>query len=89
MATWSDTVAYIATMSLVVTVDTAVAHLAGLLDIPTLLLLPLNSDWKWGLTGDRTPWYRSVRLFRNQLPLEWERERIVKTVIAMYREVSK
>lgn len=88
MATWGDTARYIAGMSMVVTVDTAVAHLAGLLGCPTLLLLPLNSDWRWGLDSDQTPWYPSVRLFRNQHPLRWERERIVEVALAMYRDVS-
>jgi hypothetical protein len=89
MKTWNDTAIYIAGMRMVVTVDTAVAHLAGLLGVPTLLLLPLNVDWKWGLTSDRTPWYSSVRLFRNQHPLEWERDRIVKTALDMYQEISR
>ena len=87
MVSWRDTARYLGDMTMVVTVDTAVAHLAGLLDVPTLLLLPMNVDWKWGLTGDRTPWYRSVQLFRNRLPLAWERERIVETALAMYREI--
>jgi hypothetical protein len=69
---------------MVVTVDTAVAHLAGLLNVPTLLILPLNSDWKWQLTGDTTPWYPSVRLFRNRQALSWERDRIVAAAVAMY-----
>ena len=88
METWGDTARYIAGMSMVVTVDTAVAHLAGLLGCPTLLLLPLNSDWRWGLVSEQTPWYPSVRLFRNQHPLKWERERIVDTALTMYRDVS-
>ena len=86
---WQATARYIAGMTMVLTVDTAVAHLAGLLGVPTLLLLPLNVDWRWGLTDDRTPWYPSVRLFRNQDPLQWERERIVETALAMYQEVSQ
>ena len=89
MTTWGATARYISRMSMVVTVDTAVAHLAGLLGVPTLLLLPLNVDWKWGMEGDRTPWYPSVRLFRNRLPLEWERERIIEGAVNMYREVAR
>ena len=88
MQTWSDTARYLCDMTIVVTVDTAVAHLAGLLNVPTLLLLPLNVDWKWALSGDRTPWYPSIRLFRNRHPLEWEKAWIVTEALALYREVT-
>jgi len=61
-----------AEMDLVITVDTMTAHLAGAEGIPTILLLPYACDWRWGLEGDRTPWYPSVRIFRQGEDRKWE-----------------
>ena len=61
---YARTAAFLTQIDLLVTVDTSVAHLAGALNIPTWIILPHNSDWRWQLTGDTTPWYDSVRLFR-------------------------
>lgn len=72
LSTWDDTAALIAALDLVVTVDTSVAHLAGALGVPTWLLLSLRGDWKWPPTENgRTPWYPSVRIFRQQRPEKW------------------
>jgi tetratricopeptide (TPR) repeat protein len=58
-------------LDLVITVDTMTAHLAGAEGIPTILLLPYACDWRWGLEGDRTPWYPSIRIFRQGEDREW------------------
>jgi hypothetical protein len=58
-------------IELVITVDTMTAHLAGIEGIPTILLLPYACDWRWGLEGDRTGWYPSVRIFRQGEDREW------------------
>jgi Tfp pilus assembly protein PilF len=64
MDDWEATACAVETLDGVISVDTAVAHLAGSLGIPTLLLLPEPCDWRWGLEGERTAWYSSVRLLR-------------------------
>jgi ADP-heptose:LPS heptosyltransferase len=51
-------------LDLVITVDTSVAHLASALGGPTWILLPYTPDWRWLLGRDDSPWYGSVRLFR-------------------------
>lgn len=68
---WSDTARAIMAMDVVVSVDTAVAHLAGALGKPTLLFLPFACCWRWRREGDTTPWYKSARLFRQEVPLDW------------------
>jgi len=52
-------------------VDTSIVHLAGALGIPCFVLLPYNSDWRWEITGSRTQWYESLRLFRQIKPGDW------------------
>jgi hypothetical protein len=69
--TLDDTAAFIAELDLVVTVDTSIAHLAGALAAPTWVLLPHAADWRWQLAHDRTPWYPTMRLFRQHAPGDW------------------
>ena len=61
---FGDTAGFIEQLDLVVTVDTAVAHLAGALGKPVWILLPPNADWRWLLEREDSPWYPSARLFR-------------------------
>lgn len=68
----ADTAALIANLDLVISVDTSVAHLAGALGAPTWILLMQHCDWRWGREGDRTPWYDSARLFRQQRDGDWD-----------------
>ena len=69
---FADTAALIAELDLVITVDTAVAHLAGALGKPVWTFLPFVPDWRWGLEEEDTPWYPTMRLFRQQREGDWE-----------------
>jgi hypothetical protein len=71
LATFSDTAALIASLDLVITVDTSVAHLAGALGCPVWILLPFTPDWRWLLDRDDSPWYPTARLFRQTETREW------------------
>lgn len=66
LANWGDTADLIAGLDLVITVDTGVMHLAGAMGKPTWVLLPGLSDWKFLLGRDDSPFYPSLRLFRNR-----------------------
>lgn len=69
---FSDTAKAIMAMDVVVTVDTSVAHLAGALGVKTLLLLPYASDWRWFSDNKTTPWYDSIKIFKQINSISWE-----------------
>ena len=68
---YAETAALIAALDLVITVDTSVVHVAGALGCPTWVLLPHAPDWRWLLNRNDTPWYDSVRLFRQPTAGDW------------------
>jgi Flp pilus assembly protein TadD len=68
---FADTAALMAELDLIISVDTAAAHLAGALGRPVWTLLPCVPDWRWGLETEETPWYPTMRLFRQRSPGEW------------------
>lgn len=73
---WRDTARAIAAMDVIVTTDSANAHLAGALGKPTLMLVNYTPCWRWGTKSDKTPWYRSVKLFRQREPFAWPIEAV-------------
>lgn len=70
-ADFHDTAAAIMNLDLVITVDTAVAHLTGALGRPVWVLLPFDPDWRWLMEREDSPWYPSCRLFRQAAPRDW------------------
>jgi tetratricopeptide (TPR) repeat protein len=68
---FADTAALVAQLDLVISVDTAVAHLAGGLDTPVWLLSRFDGCWRWLLERDDSPWYPSLRLFRQEAAAAW------------------
>jgi ADP-heptose:LPS heptosyltransferase len=92
LSDFSDTAAAIAALDLVVSVDTAVAHLAGAMGKAVLLLLPFLPDWRWMLDRADSPWYPTLRLFRQERSGDWSDpiERLRQVLpIAARREAAK
>lgn len=77
---FADTAACLSQMDLLISVDTGVAHLAGALNIPAWVMLPFDPDWRWMLDREDSPWYPSLRLFRQPQPGDWES--VIKNIIA-------
>ncbi len=71
-ADFADTAAAVEALDLVVSVDTAAAHLAGALGRPVWLMLQRVPDWRWPRDGAETPWYPSARLFRQRTDGDWD-----------------
>jgi tetratricopeptide (TPR) repeat protein len=68
---WQATAQLLTELDALVTIDTGIAHLAGALGTPVHVLLPAVPDWRWGLEGERTPWYGSMRLHRQATAGDW------------------
>jgi ADP-heptose:LPS heptosyltransferase len=69
---FADTAALISALDLVIAVDTSVAHLAAALGKPVWLMLPYAPDFRWLLDREDSPWYPSIRLFRQPRPGDWD-----------------
>ncbi len=81
---FADTATVIAQLDLVITVDTAVAHLAGILGKPVWVMLPHDPDWRWLLNREDSPWYPTARLFRQPAPKAWPQ--VIEAVSKALRE---
>ena len=84
---FAATARIVAALDLVVTVDTAMAHLAGALGKETWLLLAHVPDWRWGMSGETTSWYPSMRLFRQQRRGDWDGvvDRLTAALVQRFR----
>jgi len=87
---FATTAALVASLDLVVTVDTAMAHLAGAMGQEAWVMLAHVPDWRWGMSGETTPWYPSLRLFRQESPGDWDGvvRRIARALAARFASRS-
>ena len=69
---FADTAAVISQLDLVITVDSAVAHLAGALGKPVWVMIPAIPDWRWQTERNDSPWYPTMRLFRQSMNGDWK-----------------
>lgn len=71
IADYGDTMAVIANLDMIITVDTSVGHLAGAMGKPVWIMLPYAPDWRWLLDRTDSPWYPTMRLFRQTAARDW------------------
>ena len=69
---FADAAAIVASLDLVISIDTSVAHLAGALGKPVWILLSKSADWRWLLDREDSPWYPTARLFRQSTMGNWQ-----------------
>jgi Flp pilus assembly protein TadD len=84
LADFDDTAALVEALDLVITIDTAVAHLAGALGKPVWILLPFAADWRWLVGRSDSPWYPTARLYRQPAPGAWQ-----PAVAALLRDLQQ
>lgn len=68
---FDDTATILAGLDLVICCDTATAHMAGSMGVPVWVAIPFNPDWRWTLNGETTPWYDSMKLYRQPKKDDW------------------
>lgn len=82
-----DTATLMMHMDLIITVDTSIAHLAGALGKPCWILIPKHPDWRWLLDRQDSPWYDSVRLFRQTKRGVWKN--VIESVATELKKIKK
>ena len=87
MSDFAETAAIVASLDLVISVDTSVAHLAGALGKPVWLLSRHDGCWRWLVGRDDSPWYPTMRLYRQEQPLDWSG--VISRVAADLATVSR
>ena len=87
LGAFDDTAALLSSLDLVISIDTAVAHLAGALGKPVWIMLPYAADWRWLMDREDSPWYPSARLYRQPHPGDWAS--VVKRLAADLAQRSK
>lgn len=85
-ANFKDTAKALKSMDLVITVDTALAHLAGACGVKTFLMLPYSSDWRWFEDNKTTPWYDSIEIFKQTDCISWEKP--IEDILCRLKEYS-
>ena len=83
---FADTAALIENLDLIISVDTSTAHLAGAMGKPVWLLNRFDTCWRWFLDREDSPWYPSMRIFRQPTPGDWTT--VIQNVTAALRDFA-
>ena len=87
LESFEDTAAIMLSVDLIISSCTSVPHLAGALGVPVWTVLQFIPDWRWQLAGESTPWYPSMRLFRQRRAGDWDE--VFRRVAAELRRASQ
>ncbi|MGI4847646.1 MAG: tetratricopeptide repeat protein [Janthinobacterium lividum] len=87
MGDFAETAAIACTLDLIISVDTALAHLAGAMALPVWVLLPWACDWRWQAQPDTSPWYPGMRLFRQERSGDWDG--VIVKILGALAELQK
>jgi len=71
-------------LDLIITVDTATAHLAGALGVPVWVMLPYSTDWRWIVNRTDSPWYKTMTIFKQSTPFDWDG--VVEKIFDTFKE---
>lgn len=87
LTNFNETAALIDCLDLVITVDTSIAHLAGAMGKRVWLLLSDNADWRWFVDIESSPWYPTIKIFRQELAGDWSRvlKRVELELMAQFK----
>ncbi len=89
LSSFEQTAATLKCMDIIITVDTSIAHLAGMMNLNVWTLIPYLPDWRWLLDRSDTPWYKSMKLFRQQSPGDWHSViHRIYAEIAVYQQLA-
>ena len=69
---YADTASLLKNLDVLITIDSSIVHMAGALGVKTYLLLPFTAEWRWFDDNCSTPWYDSVKIFKQNIPNDWE-----------------
>ena len=78
-----NTAAIIKNLDLVISIDTSIAHLSGAINMPTWILLSYSPDWRWLVDRNDSPWYPSVKIFRQNKQGDWS-----KVILSVKKELE-
>ena len=73
IADYDETAALVSSLDMVISIQTAIIHLAGSLGTPAWVMVPFSPEWRYRRDVETMPWYPSVRLFRQEQPMRWEK----------------
>jgi hypothetical protein len=84
---FADTAALIASLDLIISIDTSVSNLAGAIGVPVWVAVPFVADWRWGKEGRTTPWFPTATVYRQPAPDDWGA--VLAAIVSDLRDLAR